>query len=127
MFIRSKYFFVPYPIAQIPKIIRKEPSRNWLILGDFNQDHTTEGMKRILKEGYQCSLPNQATSLKTNAVPDKEKTHLNEPYDNIYFNQKQMEIVERGTVDFAKAFKTNKEAKEISDHIPVWAKFKIIN
>ena len=37
-----------------------------------------------------------------------------------------MELIERGTVDFVQAFKTNKEAKAISDHIPIWAKFRFI-
>ncbi len=110
--------------GQIPKLIRKDPKRNWMILGDFNQDVHTKGIQRIIDEGYECCLPNYPTSLKTKGVPDDNSSHLNEPYDNIYFKSEDMKLLERGTVDFARAFKTNKEAKKISDHLPVWAKFR---
>lgn len=102
-----KYFkFLP---AQYPKL-------NLMFVGDFNcpQSHTV--FNPLKKMGYTCVFTKQKTSLKKECVEDE---CLASEFDNIWYNTSKISISNSKAIHFYESFETLKEAREISDHIPI--------
>ncbi len=97
------------------------PKLNLIFVGDFNcpQSHTV--FNPLRKMGYKSILINQKTSLKKES---KNGQNLASEFDNIFYNQKIRKI-DSGVIHFYKNFITLKEARVISDHIPIWFEFSI--
>lgn len=98
------------------------PSLNLIFSGDFNcpQSHTV--FNPLRKMGYTSILINQKTSLKQ--VFKENEYHASE-FDNMYYNTSKTNYVNSGIISFYKNFKTLKEARKISDHIPIWFEFSL--
>lgn len=108
-----KYFkFLP---AQYPKL-------NLLFVGDFNcpQSHTV--FNPLKKIGYKSVFTNQKTSLKKEC---KDTVCLASEFDNIWYNSTKISIKNSKVLHFYATFKTLKEAREISDHIPITTEITI--
>jgi deoxyribonuclease-1-like protein len=108
-----KYFkFLP---AQYPKL-------NLLFVGDFNcpQSHTV--FNPLKKMGYKSVFINQKTSLKKEC---KDAVCLASEFDNIWYNSNKISIANSKVLLFYSTFKTLKEAREISDHIPITTEITI--
>ena len=108
-----KYFkFLP---AQYPKL-------NLVFVGDFNcpQSHTV--FNPLKKMGYTCVFANQKTSLKKEC--DKNECLASE-FDNIWYNSSKISISNSKVIHFYESFETLKEAREISDHIPITTEITI--
>ena len=102
-----KYFkFLP---SEYPKL-------NLIFLGDFNcpQSHTV--FNPLRKLGYKCVFVNQKTSLKKECV---NGICLASEFDNIWYNMNKIIVLNAKALLFYEQFKTLKEAKKISDHIPI--------
>ena len=102
-----KFFkFLP---AQYPKL-------NLVFVGDFNcpQSHTV--FNPLKKMGYTCVFTKQKTSLKKECVDNE---CLASEFDNIWYNTSNISISNSKAIHFYKSFETLKEAREISDHIPI--------
>jgi hypothetical protein len=69
---------------------------------------------------YRSVLVNQKTSLKSSC---KNGNCLASEYDNIFYQPRKNKLVYAGVIPFHERFVSLKEAKTISDHIPVVAKF----
>jgi endonuclease/exonuclease/phosphatase family metal-dependent hydrolase len=97
------------------------PNLNILFAGDFNcpQSHTV--FNPLRKMGYKPILINQKTSLKKKS---KNGQYLASEFDNIFYNQK-FKNINSGVIPFYKNFTTLKEARVISDHIPIWFEFSL--
>lgn len=98
------------------------PLLNLIFLGDFNcpQSHSVFGPLKSM--GYTSVFKNQKTSLKKEC---DGSDCLASEYDNIYFNTDKIAVTNNGVVHFYEDFKTIHEAREISDHIPIWATIEI--
>jgi endonuclease/exonuclease/phosphatase family metal-dependent hydrolase len=94
------------------------PSLNLIFAGDFNcpQSHTV--FNPLKKMGYKPVLVNQKTSLKNECILDE---CLSAEYDNIFYNTSKVTIKNYGVLPFYKKFNSLKEARAISDHLPIWA------
>ena len=104
-----KYFkFLP---AEYPKL-------NLIFIGDFNcpQSHTV--FNPLRKMGWQNAFENQKTSLRMNC---KEADCLASEFDNIWYQPLKMNLSNAKVLYFYEAFPTLKEARKISDHIPITA------
>jgi endonuclease/exonuclease/phosphatase family metal-dependent hydrolase len=104
-----KYFkFLP---AEYPKL-------NLIFLGDFNcpQSHTVFNPMR--KMGWQNAFENQKTSLRKDC---KGTDCLASEFDNIWYQPLKVSLSNIKVLHFYKSFPTLKEAREISDHIPITA------
>ena len=102
-----KYFkFLP---AQYPKL-------NLIFVGDFNcpQSHTV--FNPLKKLGYNSVFTNQKTSLKKEC---QENVCLASEFDNIWYNSNKISVRNSKVIHFYNTFSTLKEAREISDHIPI--------
>ncbi len=97
------------------------PTLNLIFAGDFNcsQSHTV--FFPLKKMGYLPILVNQKTSLKKECV---NGDCLASEFDNIFYNTK-IKKLNSGILPFYKNFNSLKEARMISDHIPIWFEFSL--
>ena len=98
------------------------PLLNLFFTGDFNcpQSHTV--FNPLKKMGYTCVFKNQKTSLKKECISNN---CLASEYDNIWYNPNKITIKSSNVIHFYTDFKTLKLAKEITDHIPIWAEINL--
>jgi endonuclease/exonuclease/phosphatase family metal-dependent hydrolase len=96
------------------------PTLNLLFCGDFNlpQSHTV--FNPLKKMGYQPALTSQKTSLKLTCVNDD---CLASEFDNFYYNSDKIDSISSGVIHFYKSFSDLKEARKITDHVPVYFQF----
>ena len=97
------------------------PTLNLIFVGDFNcpQSHTV--FFPLKKMGYLPILVNQKTSLKKEC---DNGNCLSSEFDNIFYNTK-IKKLNSGILPFYKNFNSLKEARMISDHIPIWFEFSV--
>lgn len=98
------------------------PNLNIIFMGDFNCPQSNTAFIPLKKEGYQTTLTNQKTSLRQKCKVDD---CLASEYDNMFYNSKKNKAIQSGVLPFYNAFPTLKEARHISDHIPIWTTFQI--
>ena len=115
-----------YPNAEIEllKDFPKWYSEDHLILvGDFNAGNQEYGGQALMDQGFKDAMNNTKTTIKMK--PDQKGNHLANPFDHMYFEQKELQISSKGTVDFTRRYDDLKSARLISDHIPVWASVSV--
>ena len=97
------------------------PGLDLVFCGDFNlpQSHTV--FNPLKEMGYKSILVNQKTSLKQECLNDD---CLSSEFDNIFYNSK-INFIQSGFIEFYKSFETLKEARKISDHIPIYFEFSL--
>jgi endonuclease/exonuclease/phosphatase family metal-dependent hydrolase len=98
------------------------PKLNLIFAGDWNcpQSHTV--FNPLKKMGYQPAFINQKTSLKKEMVHGQ---YLASEFDNIFYSTLNFSIKNKGIIAFYTDFNSLKEARTISDHIPIWIEFSI--
>ena len=98
------------------------PDQNIIFCGDFNlpQSHTV--FNPLKKMGYRSALAGQKTSLKQECV---DGNCLASEYDNFYYRIKPSRILKSGIVHFYHDFETLKDARRISDHVPVYMQLSL--
>jgi hypothetical protein len=72
--------------------------------------------------GYQSILVNQKTSLKQE---EKNGKYLASEFDNMFYNTSKINSISKGIISFYNNFNSLKEARVISDHIPIWFEFSL--
>jgi endonuclease/exonuclease/phosphatase family metal-dependent hydrolase len=95
---------------------------NLIFMGDFNCPQSNEVFQPLKNMGFSTTLVNQKTSLKQKC---KGNECLASEYDNMFYNNKRNNALEAGIVPFYTSFATLKEARKISDHLPIWSVFQI--
>ena len=95
---------------------------NLIFAGDFNcpQSHTV--FNPLKKMGYKPVLINQKTTLKLKC---NNSDCLSSEFDNKFYNSIKVNVNDFGVIRFYKNFATLKEARVISDHIPIWFEFSL--
>jgi endonuclease/exonuclease/phosphatase family metal-dependent hydrolase len=105
------------------KLIPEEyPKLNIFFAGDFNcpQSHTV--FNPLKKMGYKPIFAQQKTSLKNKC---KGTDCLASEFDNIFYHTSKIKHISSGIIPFYKSFNSLKEARIISDHIPIWFQFSL--
>ena len=105
--------FIDYP--------ERLDSNRILIAGDFNLSEKHSVWKPFYRKGFKSALQNQRTTLKMKC---KNGNYLSHPIDNVYFTP-GITMVQAGSVDIVGSCESLKNAREISDHLPVFMEFKI--
>lgn len=90
-----------------------------ILLGDFNLDEDHEAWDPLRNLGYAQVLDDQPTSLRMKRR-DGANGHLANEYDNIFYETDPLHAAEAGIIDFTTSFETLKQARTISDHLPVF-------
>lgn len=98
------------------------PSLNLISCGDFNlpQSHTV--FNPIKSMGYKPIFTHQKTSLRQTCIAND---CLASEFDNIFYNQKKVSLISSGIIHFYNTFPSLKEARKISDHVPIFFNFQI--
>lgn len=94
---------------------------NLVILGDFNLSQKSKAFEDLKKKGFQPVVVNQKTSLRR---IKRGSEYLAQEYDNIFYETARFSNRRSGIIDFVPHFKSLKEARAISDHVPVWSELK---
>jgi deoxyribonuclease-1-like protein len=86
-------------------------------MGDFNfpQSHTVFNPLKNL--GFAPILQKQKTSLRQKCI---NKDCLASEYDNLFYESQKIKVTKKGIVPFYQNFTSIKEARKISDHVPIW-------
>ena len=98
------------------------PKDQLIFCGDFNISATHSVFNPLKALGYQASLTAQKTTLKQKSMGNNS---LASAYDHIFYRKKAIEKIESGIIPFYQKFKTLKEARLISDHLPIYLIFKL--
>ena len=98
------------------------PTLNLIFAGDFNCPQSNTVFIPLRKMGYQSILVGQKTSLKQKY---KNNNYLASEYDNMYYKTSRIKSINKGVLSFYKDFNTLKEARKVSDHIPIWFEFSL--
>ena len=93
------------------------PDDHLLIMGDFNLSEESSAFDGLKNAGYAPVLTDQKTSIK---IRRKDDEHLANEYDNIFYETTPLRALDFGVIDFTDAFGTLREARRISDHLPVY-------
>ncbi|MEO6174859.1 MAG: endonuclease/exonuclease/phosphatase family protein [Flavobacterium circumlabens] len=98
------------------------PALNLVFIGDYNcpQSHTV--FNPLKKMGYTTVFQNQKTTLKQKCIAEN---CLASEFDNIFYRTNSLSNLNSGIIPFYKKFASLKEARKISDHIPMWFEFSI--
>lgn len=115
-----------YPNAEI-ELLKDFPKwyseDHLIVVGDFNAGNQEYGGQALMDQGFKDAMNNTKTTIKMK--PDQKGNHLANPFDHMYFEQKELQISAKGTVDFTSRYDDLKSARLISDHIPVWASVSV--
>jgi deoxyribonuclease-1-like protein len=105
------------------KLLPQEyPTLNLLFAGDFNCPQSHSVFIPLKKMGFAPILKNQKTSLK---LKPKGDNYLASEYDNIFYKTSSINYLRSDVILFHKKFTSLKEARKISDHIPIWFEFSL--
>lgn len=98
------------------------PDDNLIFCGDFNvpQSHTV--FNPLRKMGYVSSLVGVKTSLKQRCINDD---CLASEFDNFFYQPTKVKLITAGIIPFFETFSDLKEARLISDHVPIYFEFMI--
>ncbi|MCC5944717.1 MAG: endonuclease/exonuclease/phosphatase family protein [Bernardetiaceae bacterium] len=95
-----------------------------ILLGDFNLSEKHEAYDEIKRIGYKPCVTDQKTSIRMKVTEDGES--LSQEYDNIFYMPSLIDMKKSGVIHFYKDYPTLREARNISDHIPVWMDFELL-
>lgn len=98
------------------------PKLNLVFMGDFNCSQSNSVFNPLKKMGYINILENQKTSLRQKCI---NNDCLASEYDNMFYNSMKIKRIQSGIIPFYKSFLTVKEARKISDHIPICGRFQL--
>lgn len=93
-----------------------------IFLGDFNLPESHSVFYPLKRLGYPPALQNQKTTLRQKCI---QGDRLASAYDNFFYKQAVIQCLNSGVVHFYNAFADLKEARKISDHLPVFLQFSM--
>lgn len=92
-----------------------------IIAGDFNVDEKKPVFEVLKSNRYKATITNRKTTLKGTC---KRGKYLNYPIDNIFYS-KDIGKIDGGIIDFVRFCDRLEKARKLSDHLPVFLKFKV--
>lgn len=95
---------------------------NIIIMGDFNLPYFHEGFDKLKERKIIPALIDTKTTIK---IEPKNGEHLANMYDNFFYEAQEFEIQKAGTIDFTSKFETLRDARKISDHLPIFVVFSL--
>jgi deoxyribonuclease-1-like protein len=98
------------------------PALKLVFIGDFNCPESHTVFNPLKEMGYSPILKNQKTTLKQKCKGDN---CLASEFDNIFYKKSNLKYINSGVISFYKTFDSLKEARKISDHIPIWFEFSL--
>ncbi len=93
------------------------PTDKLIFCGDFNLPQFHSVFNPLKSMGFLPALRNQKTTLRQDCI---NGDCLASEYDNFFYNRVMFRVVKAGIVPFYTKFKNMREARLISDHLPVF-------
>ena len=78
--------------------------------------------EQLKKMGYTPALRGQKTTLKQECINDE---CLASEFDNIFFDVSKINLVSSGIIEFYSSYENLKDARRISDHVPITFQFSL--
>lgn len=97
------------------------PNENLIFCGDFNCPQSHSVFAPLKQKKYASALEKQKTTLKNECKQDQ---CLASEFDNVFYPTAKIKVLKKGVVPFHLQFKSMKEARKISDHLPVFAEIQ---
>lgn len=97
----------------------KYPDKQLIFCGDFNTSQSNNVFNPLKKMGYTPALIGKKTTIRMKCI---EGDCLASEYDNIFY-PKSLEKKSAGVIEFQKEFSDMRDARKISDHLPIYAEF----
>ncbi len=98
-----------------------DPEADLVVVGDFNLPADRPAFDGLRERGFREALVDQKTTLKTVRTPAGE--HLANAYDNVFYEPAELTALRAEVLDFSDRFSSLREARAISDHLPVRVTF----
>lgn len=111
-----------WEIKELHKIHTKYESENMIFMGDFNLNSTDKAYNELYNFDYESALKNEKTTIKGE---EKNGQTLANAYDNFFYEKKHINIIQSGKIDFTRKFNSLKEARLMSDHLPVYIEITV--
>jgi len=108
-----------HEIALLDALHRQYDADHIVLLGDFNLDEDDGAFDELYALGYRAALDDQPTSLRRSRDPGPNG-HLANEYDNVFYEAGPLRAAHAGVLDFTGQFRSLKEARSLSDHLPVF-------
>lgn len=104
-------------VLQLINIHKDFKNDNIIFMGDFNLSQKDAAFEELKKEQFTPVLINQKTSLKQT---HNNGNYFSNEFDNIFIENPILKLKNKGIIDFPPYFRNYKEARDLSDHVPVW-------
>ncbi len=111
-----------WEIKELHTIHQKYEKENMIFMGDFNLEAYDRAYQNLYENDYDSALKNEKTTIKGE---EKNGETLANAYDNFIYEKKSFSVIKSGKIDFTRKFKTLKEAREMSDHLPIFIEINI--
>jgi len=98
------------------------PAETLVFCGDFNLSQKHSVFNPLKKAGYPAAFTDQKTSLRQKCL---KGDCLASEYDNFFYNEARIRCMGTGIIPFYTVFSDIKEARKISDHVPIFLKFSM--
>ena len=108
-------------IEKLTDYIINKSNSPLLLAGDFNLSEDDNVFKRFLSNDYLPSLTNKKTTLKYKCDIGN---YLNYNIDNIFYSS-DIQKLKSDVIDFVITCDEIENARKLSDHLPVYLKFKL--
>jgi endonuclease/exonuclease/phosphatase family metal-dependent hydrolase len=96
------------------------PEKNLIFCGDFNLPQSHSVFNPLKKMGYKPILIGEKTSLKKECI---DENCLASEFDNMFYETSKVIFIRSAIIHFYKCFASITEAREISDHVPIYFEF----
>lgn len=101
-----------------------EDAGRWVIAGDFNCDTNETVWNPLRQRSFDFILTGQRTTLKQQLYNGH---YLANPKDNMLYSTPGLKLVRSGIADTYEITGSLDAARELSDHVPVWAEFEVVD
>lgn len=109
-------------LTLLPALHRTYPDDDLVLAGDFNVDAQRAPFDGLRAAGFAQALPpGEKTTLKAVASPSGER--LASAYDNVFYEPAELRLTATRALDFSDRFPTLRDARNVSDHLPVLVEF----
>ncbi len=109
-------------IAPVLDFVKNKVESPMILAGDFNEKSNAYVFHHFLiNDNYDVALINDKTVLKRSCKEGEYKHHA---IDNIFYSS-DIEVIETKVIDFVKLCDRLQIARQISDHLPVFMRFRL--
>ncbi|WP_405369321.1 endonuclease/exonuclease/phosphatase family protein [Nonlabens sp. Asnod2-A12] len=108
-------------VSCINDYMMNHKDENIILAGDFNLTIDHNVFDKIKNDSYKACLNGDRTTLKRLC---KDGNYLNHAIDNIIYNVAKNELMDCGTIDFVQECDQLESMRTLSDHLPVYMRFK---